>query len=124
MEGVMTVVANWGAKGQEAIIADFKKRTGEPWMTQDSISTYGDMWIFKDALEKAGAADRRKVAAAIRAMDTTDGPAKFFPGGRLKFDENGRRADAGLLIVQWQNGEPVVVYPAASAMAKPVWSKR
>jgi hypothetical protein len=29
-----------------------------------------------------------------------------------------------LLIVQWQNGEPVVVYPAASAMAKPVWSKK
>ena len=57
-------------------------------------------------------------------MDTTDGPAKFFPGGRLKFDENGRRAGAGLLIVQWQNGEPVVVYPAASAMAKPVWSKK
>jgi branched-chain amino acid transport system substrate-binding protein len=124
MEGVMTVVANWGAKGQEALIAEFKKRTREPWMTQDSISTYGDMWIYKDALEKAGAADRRKVAAAIRAMDTTDGPARYFPGGRLKFEENGRRADAGLLIVQWQNGEPVVVYPPGSAMAKPVWSKK
>ena len=124
MEGVMTVVANWGAKGQEALIAEFKKRTGEPWMTQDSISTYGDMWIYKDALEKAGAPDRRKVAAAIRAMDTTDGPAKYFPGGRLKFDDNGRRADASLLIVQWQNGEPVVVYPPGSAMAKPVWSKK
>jgi len=124
MEGVMTVVANWGAKGQEKIIAEFKKRTGEPWMTQDSISTYGDMWIFKDALEKAGAADRKKVAEAIRAMDTTSGPAQYFPGGRLKFEDNGRRAGAGLLIVQWQNGEPKVVYPPASAMAKPVWSKR
>lgn len=124
MEGVMTVVANWGAKGQEKIIAEFKKRSGEPWMTQDSISTYGDMWIFKDALEKAGAADRRKVAAAIRAMDTTSGPAQYFPGGRLKFEDNGRRAGAALLIVQWQDGEPKVVYPPASAMAKPVWSKR
>ncbi len=124
MEGVMTVVANWGAKGQEKIIAEFKKRTGEPWMTQDSISTYGDMWIFKDALEKAGAADRKKVAEAIRTMDTTTGPAQYFPGGRLKFEENGRRAGAGLLIVQWQDGEPKVVYPPASAMAKPVWSKQ
>ena len=124
MEGVMTVVANWGAKGQEKVIAEFKKRTGEPWMTQDSISTYGDMWIFKDALEKADAADRKKVAEAIRAMDTTSGPAHYFPGGRLKFDENGRRAGAALLIVQWQNGEPKVVYPPASALAKPVWSKR
>src|SRR2546425_10532054 len=124
MEGVMTVVANWGAKGQEKLIAEFKKRTGEPWLTQDSISTYGDMWIFKEALEKARAADRKKVAEAIRAMDTTDGPAKFFPGGRLKFEENGRRAGAALLIVQWQNGEPVVVYPPAAALAKPIWSKQ
>ena len=124
MEGVMSVVANWGAKGQEKLIADFKKRTGEPWMTQDSISTYGDMWIFKEALETAGTADRKKVAEAMRNMDTTDGPAKFFPGGRLKFEENGRRAGAGLLIVQWQNGEPLVVYPPASALAKPNWSKQ
>jgi branched-chain amino acid transport system substrate-binding protein len=124
LEGVMTTVANWGAKGQEKLIADFKKRSGEPWMTQDSICTYGDMWIFKEALEKAGAADRRKVAAAIRAMDTTDGPAHFFPGGRVKFDENGRRVGATLLVVQWQNGEPVVVHPPESAVAKPIWPKR
>ncbi len=124
MEGVMTVVANWGAKGQEKLIADFKQRTGEPWMTQDSISTYGDMWIFKEALETAGSADRKRVAEAMRNMDTADGPAKFFPGGRLKFEENGRRAGAGLLIVQWQNGEPLVVYPPAAALAKPNWSKQ
>lgn len=124
MEGVMTVVANWGAKGQEKLIADFKQRTGEPWMTQDSISTYGDVWIFKEALEKAKAPDRKKVADAIRTMDTTDGPARYFPGGRLKFEENGRRSGAALLIVQWQKGEPVVVYPPGSAMAKPVWSKQ
>ena len=124
LEGVMTIVANWGAKGQELLIADFKKRTGEPWMTQDSISTYGDMWIFKDALEKAGAPDRKKVAAAIRAMDTTTGPARYFPGGRLKFEANGRRAGAGLLVVQWQNGEPVTVYPPDAAVAKPIWPKQ
>jgi branched-chain amino acid transport system substrate-binding protein len=124
MEGVMIIVANWGAKGQEAIISEFKKRTGEPWVTQDSMSSYGDMWIFKEALEKAGAADRKKVAEAIRAMDTTDGPAKFFPGGRLKFDANGRRVDAALLIVQWQNGEPVSIHPPAAAVAKPIWPKK
>jgi branched-chain amino acid transport system substrate-binding protein len=93
-------------------------------MTQDSISTYGDIWIFKDALEHAKVADRKKVAEAIRAMDTTDGPARFFPGGRLKFEDNGRRSGAALLIVQWQNGEPKVVYPPASALAKPMWSKK
>ncbi len=124
MEGVMSIVANWGAKGQEALIADFKKRAGEPWMTQDAVSSYGDMWLFKDALEKAGVADRQKVAAALRAMDTTEGAAKFYPGGRLKFEANGRRAGAALVIMQWQNGEPITVYPPESALAKPLWPKR
>jgi len=124
LEGLMTVVANWGSKGQEQIVEDFKKRTGEPWMTQDSLSTYGDIWIFKEALEKAGAADRRRVAEAVRAMDTTQGPARYFPGGRIKFDDNGRRLDADIVVVQWQNGVPVTVYPEGSAVAKPLWPKK
>jgi branched-chain amino acid transport system substrate-binding protein len=124
LEGLMTVVGNWPAKGQEKIADEFVKKTGEPWITQDSLSTYGDMWIFKEALEKAGAADRRKVAAAIREIDTREGPALYFPGGRMKFDANGRRVDADLIIVQWQNGVPVTVYPAASAVAQPIWPKQ
>ena len=124
LEGVMTIVANWGSKGQEQIIKEFIAKTGEPWITQDSLSTYGDMLIFKEALEKAASADRRKVAEAIRGMDTTDGPAKYFPGGRVKFDDNGRRVGADVVVVQWQNGVPVTVYPQASAMAQPVWPKQ
>ena len=80
IEGVMVTIASWGGKGHEKVIADFKKMKGEPWMTQDSISTYGDMWILKEAIEKAGSADRKKVAEAMRAMDTTEGSARFFPG--------------------------------------------
>lgn len=123
LEGVMVVVANWGGKGDEKLSELFKKRTGEPWMTQDSLSTYGDMWIFKDALEKAGVADRKKVAAAIRSMDTSEGAAKYFAGGHLKFDEKGRRVGSGIVILQWRNGVPVPVYPASLAVAKPVWPK-
>jgi branched-chain amino acid transport system substrate-binding protein len=124
VEGLMTVVGNWPAKGHEKISEEFVKKTGEPWITQDSLSTYGDMWILKEALEKAGAADKKKVAEAIRTMDTRDGPAKLFPGGRIKFDEQGRRVDADLIIVQWQNGVPITVYPEASAVAKPIWPKQ
>jgi branched-chain amino acid transport system substrate-binding protein len=88
------------------------------------MSVAGAMLIYKEALEKAGSTDRRKVAAAIRAMDTTEGPAKYFPGGRVKFDENGRRVDADVVVVQWQNGVPVTVYPTDVAVAKPIWPKR
>jgi branched-chain amino acid transport system substrate-binding protein len=124
MEGVMFIVANWPSKGQEQIVADFKKETGEPWMTQDSLCTHGDVWIMKEALEKAGKAERRVVSEAIRQIDTTEGPARFFPGGRVKFLENGRRDGAVFVIAQWQDGEPITVYPQASAMKEPIWPKR
>jgi len=124
LEGVMGVIANWGGKGQEKIIGEFKTKAKEPWMPQDSISTYGDMWIFKDAMEKAGSADPKKVAAAIRSLDESDGAARYFPGGRLKFEANGRRAGAELVIVQWQSGEPKAIYPTSLAAAKPMWPKR
>lgn len=124
VEGIMTVVGNWRINGEEALLAEYKKRTGEPWMTQETVSTYGDLWIFKEALERARAADRRKVADAIRTLDLTDGPARFYPGGRVKFDDKGRRVGATLLIVQWQNGAPETVFPPANATAKPVWPKQ
>jgi branched-chain amino acid transport system substrate-binding protein len=121
LNGVMTIVANWSIKGQDDIVAEYKKKTGEPWPTQETMSVAGSMLIFKDALEKAGSADRDKVAQAIRDMDTTTGPARYFPGGRVKFDKNGRRVGADVVVVQWQNGVPVTVYPTDAAMAKPIW---
>jgi branched-chain amino acid transport system substrate-binding protein len=124
MEGVMTILGNWRMKGQDALAAEYKKRTREPWVTQETVSTYGDIWIFKEALERAKAPDRKKVAEAIRSMDLTDGPARYYPGGRVKFDEKGRRVGASLLIVQWQNGEPVTVFPPEAAVAAPIWPKR
>jgi branched-chain amino acid transport system substrate-binding protein len=124
LEGVMFIVADWGMKGQESIIETFKKRTGEPWITQDAITGYGDMWILKEALESAKSADKVKVADEIRKMNLKEGPAATaFPGG-VQFDEKGRRMNAPLVIVQWQNGVPVTVSPVDRALAKPYWPKR
>ncbi len=121
LQGVLTCVASWGAKGHEALIAELKTRYKEPWMTQNAISTYGDMWVIKDALEKAGKADRVAVADALRAMDA--GPSKYYPLGEIKFDEKGRRVGAGMTIVQWQSGVPVTVFPPQLALAQPFWPK-
>jgi branched-chain amino acid transport system substrate-binding protein len=121
LQGVLTCVASWGAKGHEALIAELKTRYNEPWMTQNAISTYGDMWVIKDALEKAGKADRVAVGDALRAMDA--GPSKYYPLGEIKFDEKGRRVGAGMTIVQWQSGVPVTVFPPQLALAKPFWPK-
>ena len=121
LEGVMSIVANWSTRGQESIAAEFIERSGEPWITQNPICAYGHIWILKEALEIAGTADRNAVAEAIRNMDLVDGPANYFPGQRVRFDEFGRRIDAELLVVQWQDGEPVTVFPESAAVAEPIW---
>ena len=79
-------------------------------MTQNAISTYGDMWILKEALEKAGKADREAVAEAMRTHGRRP-VAATSRAGEIKFDDKGRRVGAGLTIIQWQTGVPVTVYP-------------
>ena len=125
LEGVMAVVADWTTSAQKDFVAEVKKKTGEPWPTQHFVTTYGDILIFKAALEAAGKADREAVATALHAMNLTGGAANYFPGnGRLKFEENGRREGASLLIVQWQKGVPITVYPAKDALSPPIWPKQ
>ena len=122
LEGVMFITATWGMKGMEQLIADFRARTGEPWITQDSLSNYAHMWILKEAIEAAGSTDREKVNTAIRAMDNGN-LAQYFPGGRVKFDDKGHRVGASLVIAQWQNGVPVTVFPTERATATAIWPK-
>jgi branched-chain amino acid transport system substrate-binding protein len=121
LDGMMGAVGSWGSKGHEAIIAELKKKYNEPWMTQNAISTYADMLVIRDALEKAGKADRDAVAEALRTMD--GGPSKYYPGGKIKFEADGKRTGAGLTIIQWQKGVPVTIYPADLAMSKANWPK-
>lgn len=124
LEGVMFIVADWGMKGTESINETFKKRTNEPWITQDALTGYGDMWILKEGIEAAKSTDKVKVAEGIRKLNLKEGPAAAaFPGG-VQFDGKGRRMNAPILIVQWQKGVPVTVYPVDRALAKPYWPKR
>src|SRR5205814_4491887 len=53
LEGMLFSVANWPLKGQEEFIERFKKRTGEPFVTQEALCGYGDVAILKEALEAA-----------------------------------------------------------------------
>jgi branched-chain amino acid transport system substrate-binding protein len=121
LEGLLFSVANWPTKGQEEFIDRFKKKTGEPFLTQDGLCGYGDVAILAAALEAAGAADKLKVADAIRAMNLTSGPAASCFPGAIKFDDKGRRVDVPMIFAQWQKGVPLTVFPTELALAKPVW---
>lgn len=119
LDGVMSAVANWGTAGQEELIQRLKDEYGEPWMTQNAISTYGDMWVFKAALEESCSRDREALGEALRNLD--GGPSEFYPGGTISFDDMGRREGASLTIIQWQEGIPVTVFPEDLAISKADW---
>jgi branched-chain amino acid transport system substrate-binding protein len=87
------------------------------------LCAYGHVHILAAGLEAAGGRDRRALGAALHAMDTTDGAAQYFTGRRIRFDGQGHRLDASLLVVQWQDGKAVTVYPADAATAAPIWPK-
>jgi branched-chain amino acid transport system substrate-binding protein len=90
---------------------------------QHVLCAYGHVQILAAGLELAGQRDRRALGEALHRLDTTEGPARYFTGGRVRFDERGRRVDAGLLVVQWQNGKAVTVHPPEAAIAAPIWPK-
>ena len=120
LENFMFSIANWPAKRHADLEKRFKEKMGEPWMGQDPLCTYGDVQLLASAVEMAGAADPAKVSEALRKID---GPAGYYAGGRTKFDEKGRRVGAGIVLVQWQNGVPMAVYPDDAAAAPLVLPK-
>src|SRR6058998_1927101 len=90
LDNIQTVVAAHPMKGQEEIVKRFTQRTGEPFMTQDPLCTYGHVWLIKEAIEQAKSADPKAIRDALAKIDLTSGPAasSFYPN-RIKFDERG-----------------------------------
>jgi len=123
LEGLIVVAPNWTSKSQAEILGDLTKRSGEPWLGQDTISTYGDVWLIKDAIERANSVDHDAVMKALRATDRKDGPAAFYLGDRLAFDDQGRRLDGAVGLVQWQGGRPHLIWPANAALKEPLWPR-
>jgi branched-chain amino acid transport system substrate-binding protein len=124
LDNIQTVVAAHPLKGQEELVKKFVQRTGEPFMTQDPLCSYAHVWLIKEAAEQAKSADPKAIRDALAKIDLTTGPAaSTLSPGRIRFDERGRRIGAVPLIVQWQNGEPFTVVPAAVATRTAVWGK-
>jgi branched-chain amino acid transport system substrate-binding protein len=124
LEGVMSIVANWSTSGQEQMIDEYMAFSGEPWMTQNPLCAFGHIWLLKEALELAETPDSVAVNNALHTMDITTGASDYFAGGRVRFDETGKRIDAGILVIQWQDGVPKTVYPDSAAMSALVWPSR
>lgn len=88
--------------------------------------TFEAVMIAADAYKRAGSGAAADLAAALRQTDIKN---RVMIGGPIKFDEKGQNMNIVSAAVQNLDGQPTVVLPNASSVAKPVfpmpgWSKR
>ncbi len=96
--------------------------------TEGAGMNYYDAMVLYEALEYSGTnfpddpLNPDNLRASLLALDLTSGPAvETYPGNQIKFDATGQNLFPGVVVLQVQNGQPVVVYPAEDAEAKPVF---
>jgi len=117
VNGLATIVGDGVLKGMQNLNQEFEAKYHHP-MIEDMADTYAEIWMIKDAMEKAASADPQKVRDALSSIDITSGPASFVPGGEVKFNESGQNIKAQVAIEQWQDGKIVAVAPPNAAMGK------
>ena len=116
VEGLSAITGTAVFKGGEEISQRFEAKYNT-YMTQEACSTYSELWIIKEALEKAKSGDPAAVRDAISELDLSEGPATVFvPGHKVDFDETGQNVHAQVAISQWQKGKPITVAPGNAAL--------
>jgi branched-chain amino acid transport system substrate-binding protein len=100
-----------------AVFAAYQKRFNAT-LTSHGVQAYAVIGVLRDALERAGSADRDKLRDALAKTNLAD---HILPQDAIKFDETGENVNATPALLQVQNGKPVVVGPARFAEAKLVF---
>jgi branched-chain amino acid transport system substrate-binding protein len=74
--------------------------------------------IATDAIKRANSNEPAAIHAALKSTDIKD---HIIYGGPIRFDEKGQNPNIGVVMLQNQNGRPVVVSPADASEAKVVF---
>ena len=104
-----------------------KEYSDEPWMGQELGFAWTMIPIMAEILERAGSRNRQTIWETAHKLDIYDVPAtRAIAKQGIAFDEKGRIAKKyqNILVIQWQNGIPLTVYPPEVALAKPIWPKK
>lgn len=124
--GFSSMIPHHPTKRSLAISEHIAAESGYEFVWQDQISAYMNVWILKEAIERAGRADREAIAQQLRTMEVTSGVvADIALGGRIKFDATGRREGTIMALVQWQNVNgvltPCTIWPKEEAACTLKW---
>ncbi len=98
----------------------FQKKYGN-FPSYAGYTAYDDVYIIADAIKRAGSTDSDKLVTAMEATDyeSTIGRVQFLPNGDPHV--HGLRIGPGFitgLMLQWQNGKQVNLWPASLAKGK------
>ena len=91
---------------------DITQRLGQP--DYPMAQGYAGGLVAQRCIEEAGSLDQAALRQAASALDFTT----FY--GRFKLDATGRQIGHQVLLVQWQRGRKVIVWPPQLAQALPV----
>lgn len=127
-EEVGSLSENWFAMfqfnadlpGMPEIAEDYTAVTGKELDGFGALAMQ-TLHIVRAALESAGSTDPKAVRDALAGLEiTADSEDMIMPWETIQFDEKGQNIGARNIVIQWQNGKRVTVYPESCAMAKPV----
>jgi branched-chain amino acid transport system substrate-binding protein len=101
-----------------------KEYSDEPWVGQELGFTWTMVPIMAEALERAKSRKREAIREAASQLELENVMAtRAIAKQGIAFDKTGRidKKYQGIVVVQWQGGVPVTVYPPELALAKPTW---
>ena len=118
LEGIFVVsypradISEKYAPGASGFLDAYRKAYSRDPIAPQSLSAYGGLLMMFDAVQAAGSTDTAKVRAAAAAMDKAQG--SYPTGFGAKFDDKFQNARAQPVVIQWQGGKQVTVYPVAA----------
>lgn len=97
----------------------FKEKSGKDFNDYSSRQFMG-LIVMADAINRAKSTDGEKIREALVATDMP-GEQTIMPWKRVKFDEMGQNNDADPVLLQYNGGKFVTVFPPQAAVADAVW---
>jgi branched-chain amino acid transport system substrate-binding protein len=118
-DGYMSCVPWYNPQNKRAkAIADrFEKETGDRFDLNAAFA-FEAVEVAADAITRAKSAEPATIHAALKTTNIVD---HIIYGGPIQFNEKGQNPNIGGVMLQNQNGKPVVVSPADAREAKAVF---
>lgn len=117
----ITVVTAWNGDLPLDGVADAAKQYEDEFGTTYMPDLAGESWVnvylIAQAMEEAGSCDPVAIADALRAIKG-EGPAAAIPGDGVTFEANGTNPNAVPILLQWQGGVPVTIWPEEYAQSE------